>query len=226
MPHPGGAARVPGRWAPTAGDCATCAVAAVRGWHNRGVPKLAVSRRRSWPAVVVACVAVVLLTAGCSGDSVDRDAAVAEVQQRWAGRLDDVQAGCYVDRVLAEVGAVALEDETVLAPSQVGRLTDIRVDCIGIDNLAAVGSTTTAALDPDDTWLANQPMARGDDPQLDLLWVACEDGDGAACDQLFDRAVPGSEYEEFALTCGGRTRELVCADVYRSSTPTSTTPSP
>jgi len=137
------------------------------------------------------------------------------VQERWAGRLDQEQAACYVDRVVAEVGTAALEDESALTPPQIGQLTDIRVDCIGVENLATAGSSTTLAVDPDDTWLQSLPARRGDDPQLDLLWDACESGAGAACDQLFELAAPGSEYEEFALSCGGRTRELRCADVYR-----------
>jgi hypothetical protein len=57
----------------------------------------------------------------------------------------------------------------------------------------------------------------GDDPTLDALWDACEDGDGQACDDLFFDSPVGSEYEEFGKTCGGRLEGLdaeteFCAD--------------
>ena len=177
--------------------------------------------RARWALVLVA-VGVLAGASACSGDDFDREAAIDQVQEQWSGRLDDEQAGCYVDRVREEVGSVALTDDASLSPQQIGRLTSIRIDCIGVENLASDGSSTTLALDPDDTWLRTLPSAYGDDPQLDLLWDACESGSGAACDQLFDLSAPGSDYEEFALSCGGRTRELVCADVYRGGASTST----
>ena len=46
--------------------------------------------------------------------------------------------------------------------------------------------------------------AYGDDPELDALWDACEAGDDVACDDLFWQSPTGSEYESFALSCGGR----------------------
>lgn len=45
----------------------------------------------------------------------------------------------------------------------------------------------------------------GDDEHLDALWDACESGDGGACEELYYSAEPGSEYELFGGTCGGRT---------------------
>jgi hypothetical protein len=44
----------------------------------------------------------------------------------------------------------------------------------------------------------------GDDPHLDALWADCADGDGVACDELYWGSTPGSEYEAFGTTCGGR----------------------
>ncbi|MCV2393924.1 hypothetical protein OEB99_06365 [Actinotalea sp. M2MS4P-6] len=46
--------------------------------------------------------------------------------------------------------------------------------------------------------------APGDDPSLDALWYACDGGDMAACDQLYNDSPFGSEYETFGDTCGGR----------------------
>lgn len=44
----------------------------------------------------------------------------------------------------------------------------------------------------------------GSDPELDLLWGECEEGSMFACDDLFFSSPPGSEYEEYGATCGGR----------------------
>lgn len=43
----------------------------------------------------------------------------------------------------------------------------------------------------------------GDDPDLDLLWLACEQGDWLACDDLYLDSPVESEYEWFGATCGG-----------------------
>lgn len=45
----------------------------------------------------------------------------------------------------------------------------------------------------------------GDDAALDELYDGCEGGDLAACDELYWDSPIGSEYEDFATTCGGRT---------------------
>jgi hypothetical protein len=42
----------------------------------------------------------------------------------------------------------------------------------------------------------------GDDPALDALWDACEEGDDTACDDLYWSTF--GVYEAFAQTCGGR----------------------
>lgn len=65
-----------------------------------------------------------------------------------------------------------------------------------------------AQADPDeDDWSLpwGEPDDYGDDPALDRLWDACEDGDMLACDELYEESPWGSQYEEFADTCGGRT---------------------
>ncbi len=57
---------------------------------------------------------------------------------------------------------------------------------------------------------AHQPRVYGDDPALDDLWRQCEQGLGAACDQLFEQAPGGSDYEAFGLNCGNRPDILRC----------------
>lgn len=43
----------------------------------------------------------------------------------------------------------------------------------------------------------------GDDPDLDLLWLACQSEDWLACDDLYLESPVGSEYEFFGASCGG-----------------------
>lgn len=55
----------------------------------------------------------------------------------------------------------------------------------------------------------------GDDPYLDGLWDACDQGDMVACDDLFNESPLGSDYESFGESCGelGLPEDQVwCAD--------------
>jgi hypothetical protein len=167
-------------------------------------------------------IVISLATLGaCSDSGVDRDAAVALVVEEGSGRVTEEQAGCYVDRVLDEIGAAPLRPDVSIPPEQIARLTTIRVDCIGVANLGA--ETTVGTATPPEGGLPG-PRRRGDDPTLDALWDSCEAGFGQACDELFDQSVMASEYEDFGATCGRRTREEQCAAVYPA--PGVTLPSP
>lgn len=50
----------------------------------------------------------------------------------------------------------------------------------------------------------------GENPLLDRYWSECGLGDAKACDNLFYSAPRGSEYEQFAFSCGGR-RNMDCS---------------
>ena len=50
----------------------------------------------------------------------------------------------------------------------------------------------------------------GTDSLLDNYWLQCGLGEAKACDDLFYLAPPGSDYEQFAFSCGGR-RNMDCA---------------
>jgi hypothetical protein len=63
-----------------------------------------------------------------------------------------------------------------------------------------------------------RPETLGDDPSLDRLWRACEEGSGSACDRLFAEAPPGSGYETFGLSCGDRPDILNCGDLDEPAT--------
>jgi hypothetical protein len=159
--------------------------------------------------VVLCGVAAVLAATGaCSGAAYDRDGAVDRVLARYGDRLSRQQAECYVDRVVEQLGSGAVDDESP-PPEQVPRLTRIRVDCAGVVSLGTSVPVTRPVV-PGDT----SPRRRGDDAELDRLWDRCQSGAGSACDRLFEEAEPGTDYEEFALTCGHRTSEPRCADKY------------
>jgi hypothetical protein len=178
-------------------------------------------------ALVGAAALILVFVVGCSGSTtVDRDQAVAQVLSSSNGQLTEEQARCYVNRVIDEVGADQLQPDAQPSPSQIAKLTTIRVDCIGVNNLGRdVPSTgTVVGTQPVGTSAHRVPQHVGDDPELDALYRACKSGDGQSCDALFDQSAPGSDYEEFAVTCGNRTREIRCADVYRGATGTSSPP--
>jgi hypothetical protein len=157
----------------------------------------------------IVAVMLALAAAACSG-SIDRSAEVDEVMARYEGRLTRTQAECYVDRVVDELGADTLEEEQA-PPEKVPRLTRIRIDCAGVASLGtSIPPSTSESLIGGGT----APMRLGSDAELDALHQACADGAGEACDRLFDLAPLGSEYEDFALSCGGRTSELRCAERY------------
>lgn len=58
-----------------------------------------------------------------------------------------------------------------------------------------------------DDWSSEGPQAYGDDAVLDGFYDSCAAGDMAACDDLWMSSPYGSDYEAFAMTCGGSTDE-------------------
>lgn len=186
------------------------------GYGDSTVPDRMVTRgfrRLTPPLAVLGLLVGAAFGTGCSGSSFDREKAIDDVVSASGSRVSRDQAACYVDRVRDELGARPLQPDVSLAPEEVGRLTSIRVDCIGVNNLGAAAPPSDPAADAG-TDTAPRRGNRGDDPQLDALWDQCEAGYGAACDQLFDRAPLDSVYESFAATCGNRSREVRCADIY------------
>ena len=166
--------------------------------------------------VLILVVGLCAALGGCSRDSsFDRAAAIDRVLAANDGALTRSQAECYVDRVTAEVGVGALDTATSLPPDKVPQVVKIQIDCVGVVNLGTTAppgtASTTTVADPD---AIAEPQGFGDDPHLDDLYDACRAGDGAVCDQLFSEAPPGSRYEDFASTCGGRTKEASCAATY------------
>jgi hypothetical protein len=199
---------------PPAGDAA----------EHRGHRLPRPSRRAT--AVLVGLLALVALVVGgqlVSRAGFDRGLAIDRAIDDSGGRLTRDQAACYVDRARTQVGGKYLVAHADIPVAVGAKLTAIRDDCVGLANLGAGSAPSTNPSVPA-TEAGSLPLRHGQDPALDALWARCAAGYGAACDTLFDRAPVGSQYEAFALTCGGRTEELVCAARYRA--PGTTTPSP
>ena len=77
-----------------------------------------------------------------------------------------------------------------------------------IDGAAAADEAPVDALA-----MVDHPFTFGDDPTLDALWGACDEGSGRSCDQLFAAAPVGSDYEEFGVSCGNRPELLYCDEL-------------
>lgn len=58
----------------------------------------------------------------------------------------------------------------------------------------------------------DEPCDRGEDPTLDALWAACEDGDARSCDRLYYDSPFDTRYEQFGNTCGDRDVLVPCPD--------------
>ncbi len=91
-----------------------------------------------------------------------------------------------------------------------------------IDASSAPAVTTPAPAAPSSS--APQPQTLGDDAVLDDLWHRCEQGSGAACDQLFEQAPLNSGYESFGLSCGNRPDVLRCGQEMDAPSTTVTPP--
>ena len=65
-------------------------------------------------------------------------------------------------------------------------------------------------LEPDALAFTDQPFTFGDDVRFDRLWERCEAGDGEACNDLWETAPVGSDYERFGVTCGDRVQVVDC----------------
>ena len=154
----------------------------------------------------------------CGPDPFDRDAAVSRAIDTSAGRLTPSQAECYVDGVRQQIGSRYLAADASIPDDVAARMTSIRVDCVGVANLGVTSTVDPASIPRPAPRPPPRPAtsraATATTPTLDALYDQCALGSGQACDDLFGLSPVGSEYETFAVTCGNRTTERRCADVY------------
>jgi len=125
--------------------------------------------------------------------------------------LTETEANCFT----TEYEARDLDLDRVLR-SDDGELSEAEQQAV---NTGDTGDTDTG--DTGDTGgdLIPAGSTYGDDPEMDLLWDACELGDGEACDELYFVSPVDSGYEEFGDTCGFRFEPdtVLCADELTSS---------
>lgn len=166
-------------------------------------------RRHRWTARLAGLVVLLALpvTAGLlllTDSEEGPDATAALVRDLGA----DGESGEVIECVLR-----LAEQDLRIGPLEEGAEQELVANC----RLARDGLTPDVAWDPPET-LADgvQPIGLGDDLRLDRLWVACEEGSGAACDLLFQEAPINTAYETFGLTCGDRPDLLDCAELDRT----------
>jgi hypothetical protein len=136
---------------------------------------------------------------------------VSNTRRSLGAVLRVLEAVVVLAAVTATVGgivwmAVVLPDLDGPETATVRDLTTALADPVPLVLPAAPdGPTASTAADQ-----PSPPTVYGDDPALDGLWDGCRDGSGLACDQLFEQAPIGSEYERFGVSCGERPDVLHC----------------
>ncbi len=148
--------------------------------------------------------AVMLLAAGCS--SLD-----PELVADWSG---DTERSLLADGV--EEGVVSCVLDVAGDDLERGALSEEVLDeLVRSCRIARVATEQrTEDLIPDvELALTEVAWTFGDDPELDQLWVECEQGDGGACDELFEKSPVGSLYEDFGVSCGNRPDVLHCSEL-------------
>jgi len=161
----------------------------------------------------------ILSLSGCGGPS----AAETEVREFYKALLK-VELGIATDEYddYSNCLVSVLKDESGLSWKQI--LTQVQADPDWtLDNdLSEEGTTKLFAcmafigeenflqdlMDDADEDVISSGGNYGDDPYLDSLYDQCADGDDWACQLLWEESPIDSEYESFALTCGGRDCEI------------------
>jgi hypothetical protein len=85
---------------------------------------------------------------------------------------------------------------------------------LGRSEAAAMGPAFDPATVP--TSPPSAPTGLGDDAGLDGYAQRCHDGLLSACDDLYELSPPMSDYEQYAMTCGGRVKPFdveYCTDL-------------
>ena len=197
-------------------------------WRHASEVLARLTPRSALLIVVAAAVALLIVIALVDrGEPFDRQAAIDQMVADSDGQITHAVAQCYVDRIANDVGSRYLNRAVLPSALIESQMTAARVDCTGVENLAASNKNAgEQAPDPAAIEAGNLPRHVGDDATLDALFARCGDGDGQACDEMFDAAPVGSDYESFALTCGHRTSEIRCALVYTSASTTSVAAGP
>ena len=165
-------------------------------------------------------VLIMALTACGGGSGVnsddDKEAAIkiaAESLEAEIGLYSEEYAECLLEGILEIATDISWEDiaETL---ERDGNLDDLNSSLSNdeVDEEDALALALTCAAEADvlqDLMDGVEDVISsggnyGDDPYLDSLYNQCADGDDWACQLLWEESPIDSEYESFALTCGGR----------------------
>ena len=105
--------------------------------------------------------------------------------------IDTTETQCVLQRIVDESSdpGMALADGS--SPEDQAIVLDAFTSCLDESSSAVLLGT-------------GGPQNYGDDPRLDLLYDDCGAGDDRACDLLYSESAIDSEYERFAIDCGGR----------------------
>lgn len=167
-------------------------------------------------AAVAIVVAVLLMGGGDDkGDGNIRTQLAAQFKAN--SELSGSQADCVADHVVDEMGADSFKDVDFTA--------DEPPEDIAEELFAAAASSLEACdIDPADFAGTDGSTdggtdggdgTYGSDEELDALYDDCKAGDYQACDDLYNQSPSGSEYEDFADTCGDRNEPSgYCVDIY------------
>ncbi len=111
------------------------------------------------------------------------------------------------------VGWAERFDLPVVRPDQERDPADQLIVDEAIENCVTADALVNPEVsEPERLAFDNTPFSLGDDFELDILWGKCQVGNGVACDELWERAPIGSEYESFGVTCGKRPEILNCSE--------------
>jgi hypothetical protein len=168
-------------------------------------------------AVVLLAIGAFLLLGGDDEDDEVRTEAIAQLRELG---LSEDDAECMADGLIDELGADALDGADMSSEpteEQLAAFVETTEEC-DIDPSAVTGGDADDRSDDDSDDSdsdSDGDGTYGSDPELDALYDACEGGDFEACDQLYLDSPSGSEYEEFADSCGNRNEPAgYCVDVH------------
>ncbi len=170
------------------------------------MPSTTISRVRCSAVAVVALAVLLAVACGGKGSSAPQPTTSDDsLEALLVGQLSltSGEAQCVKVRVKDVVGAQAAQD---VVRGGADPATQSQFDSI-------LAACTFENVSPGQTLVRTpgQPFTYGDDAELDRLWDLCASMGTDVCDQLFNRAAEGSEYEAFANSCGGRGVQVACA---------------
>lgn len=154
-----------------------------------------------------AAVAILDVVLGCIDAPGEHEGLIRLVKAGMEGGgmpdLTDEEVGCLLEEVVERsddpartIGAMSQQEDLDL-------VLDAAERCFRAETYAEMSGAEGTG-----------PQAYGDDERFDRMYDDCEAGDDRVCDLLYLQVSTGSDYEELAASCAGRSPE---ADTYCSA---------